>query len=406
MELISGEAIGEFFGDLAKSLLDDWCDVGSLLLSVTPELEIFSGANRFTYHMLLNSCATHLDILRFELRALRFFNDICISLITFGVNKRHDYVWRNVIPKYFKSKDLVRRSMLAYGSLGLWMVSNLQNDLNGDCEDLTALELRDRGVGDLNSVFTDWQLFDVGEESNVFLRTATLYDETLEASNRALLMMQSAEFSYLDEAAQMETTVGMILASSLLYGFLGSHPFRMVPLVNFVSGDPNSTDVLHIVVGLKNLVRDLLDKIRRTDVGDLFHTDELFITFPTTIPLVDDLREQLMGYYQAIDFLDINDQVTNEIRILTEALEIFERSFHLGIKFNYPVQLFRWILAAPIEFSGLVRQRNYFALRLLYVFCCLAVCFRILPHENTIWKDYAFWFRHEHYPMCDFDQRI
>lgn len=368
--------------------------------------EIFGGGRRLTFHMLLNSCATHLNVLRFELRALRFFNDICVPHITFGVNKRHVEIWQNVIPKYFNSSHMVRQSILANGALALLTVSNVDQLLDMDLCDESAVDLIEKGVGDANSKYAEPGPFEAGK-SNVFLQTANFYSDALEESNRALADIKDSSLESL-RTEQLETMVGLTLSGSLIFGFLCLHPHRVVPLVNFVVSDSDEpcTDILLLVVGMKALVFTSLEALRSTDVGDLFQTDELTYPVRNLFNLVDDLRKQMFDFYKHFEFCDYTEAVATEISDLNLALDMLEKSILVGIKFNFPLVLFRWLLLSPSSLSLLVRQRNYFALRLLFVYSSLCMYCMFLLCEDSIWRDYVEWFADHHQPMCEFDRRV
>lgn len=369
--------------------------------------EIFGGGRRLTFHMLLNSCATHLNLLRFELRVLRFFNDICVPHITFGVNKKHVEIWQNVVPRYFRSSHMVRQAILANGALALLTVSNVNELLEADLYDQSALELIQKGVGDTNSRYAEPGPFDVGTRTNVFLQTANFYAESLEESNKALVAIKDSDFDCL-RTSQLDTMVGLILSGSLIISYLCLHPHRVVPLVDFVVGysDEPSTDILQLTVGMRELVINSLGALQSTDVGGLFQTDELTYPVRSQFNLINDLRKQMVDFYKHFEFYDFTEAVASDMSNFNLALDILEKSILVGIKFNFPLLLFRWMGLSPSGIFLRVRQRNYFALRLLFVYSSLCMYCRFLFTEENIWRDYVEWFHAHYQPMCEFDQRI
>lgn len=331
--------------------------------------EIFSSGRRLTFHILLNSAARQLRISRFELHVLRFFNDVFVPHITFGVNKLEDRIWREVVPKYFLSSSLVRQAIFANGCLGLWGFTDLAVLLDVDTSDDTALaQLYENERGDISFVFNDWRVFAENEESNIFRRTATYFSEALTESSTAIAEMQSGCKDQLGEE-YTHKAVCVVLSSSLLFGFLGMHPLRVVPLVSF----DGKTDLLHIVSGLGIVVQHSQVSLRASDVGDLFHQDEISLLPKKSVTLTEELRMQMDEYYRDVAFLDWDGQMAEEITILTHALDTLGMTLALSVKFNYPVMLFRWLTYISTQFGLLVRSKVSFALRLLYVYSCL--CF-------------------------------
>lgn len=341
--------------------------------------EIYNSGNRLTFHILLNSAAKHLNILRFELRVLRFFNDVCVPHMTFGVNKRQDRVWREVLPKHFLRSSLVRQAVFANGCLTLWAFADLKTIADMDASDDAALQqLYDEGVGDLVPIFSDMRIFEENEESNVFLRTATYYSEALAESVAAIAELQSPKFHEEKAEVRLEKVISITLSSSLVFVFLAMHPHRVVPLVLF---DEN-TDLLHIVSGLRTVVLYYLEPLRASDIGETLRNDEFALVPKKKVALVEELRKQMNDYYAAASFLEIDAEMSDGIQILAGALDCLEKALVVSVRFNYPVMLFRWLTLISENFGALVRRKDYFAVRLLFVYSCLCLYAKFWLHEE------------------------
>lgn len=375
-------------------------------MSPFAEDEIYSNSRALTYQMLLSSTATQLNISRFELRILRFFNDICVPLLTFGVNKKHDYIYRHVMPRYFVSSRLMRQAIFSYGCLGIWPFLDVDAVLEADLSDeMEVLLLQDRDVGNLSVVLKDPHIFGENEDTNVFRRTAIYYSETLAESRKTLTELKSHED--VSDPQELEKLICVILSSTLIFGFLACHPHRVVPLVCLFDDDRESNiDVLDLISGMKQLALGSIEALRRSDVGELFHNDEWTIVNTRKVPLVDELRKQMNEYYHSIQFLDLGLDSANEIQILHHALDMLARAIAVSVKFNYPVALFRWLFTIRIDFGPVARKKSWIAMRILFVYSCLCLYCRFCLHRECIWRDYVEWFHQEYQPLCDFDKRL
>lgn len=370
------------------------------------EEEIYSSSSELTFQMLLTSTATQLNISRFELRVLRFFNDICVPLLTFGVNKKHDYIYRHVMPRYFVSSRLMRQAIFSYGCLGLWPFLDVDAVLQADLSDeMEVLLLQDRDVGNLSVVLNDPLMFGENEDTNIFRRTAVYYSETLAESRKSLAEMKLRED--VTDPDELEKLICVILSSSLIFGFLACHPHRVVPLICFLDDEGEcKIDVLSLISGMKQLSFGSLEALRNSDVGELFHHDELTMVNSRKVPIVDELRKQMYEHYHAIQFLDFTQDSGNEILILNQALDMLATAIALSVKFNYPVALFRWLFTIRIDFGPVARKKNWIAMRILFVYSCLCLYCRFCLHRECIWRDYVGWFHREYQPLCNFDNRL
>lgn len=300
----------------------------------------------------------------------------------------------------------MQQAIFSYGCLGLWPFLELDHVLQVDLSDeMEVLLLQERDLGNLSQLFKDPSVFGDNEDSNVFRRTAFYYSETLAESRKALVELQDSRS--LTEPEGLEKLICVILSSSLVFGFLACHPHRVVPLVSFPEEDQDpKTDVLGVVCGVKRMVLESLHSLRKSDVGDLFHKDEFDIAPSKKVIIVNELRNQLNEHYKAIQFFDFHHQDGDDIAVLNEALDMLAKSISHCKKFNYPVALFRWLFAVPVEFGDLVRKKNWFALRLLFVYCCLCLYCRFYIHRQCIWRDYVKWFHQEFQPLSEFDRRL
>ncbi|QRG37799.1 hypothetical protein FDK38_002182 [Candidozyma auris] len=375
---------------------------------LTPiEDEIFSESRSLTFQMLLGSTADSLQLSRFELRVVRFFNDVCVPFMTYNVNKRHVYVWEKVIPRYFTSSSAIRSAVLAMGCLTIMPLCGLGSVLN---DKLNADELtRELGAASetwkVQRLFADDHLFEGAKlDINLFTRASEYFGGALNGSHEALMKYQSPDRTkqeklvYLNEAS---------ISNYLIYSFLALQPWKLIPLVSFAEdGYEPKNDLLNVAMGLKTIVFSDYDLLITSDIGDLFHADELHYVPSRKVKFVEDLKNQFNDYLGGIGFFDISSEKSAFINDIRHCLSFLEKAFILSVKFNYPVNLYKWLVMISPQFVPYVREKNFFALRLLYAYACICIHVRLWSFEHSVWRDYIVWFRNKYWPLYEFDERL
>lgn len=338
-----------------------------------------------------NSMATQLNLTRFEYRLLRFFDDSCIPLFILNANPSVQTLWRTQLPRYFASVDVVRQSVFAFACLNLWPHVDLLAILD--------LELR-HGIyqpddSDFSHVFQSLSVFEDSSD-NIFTRTAEYFSRTVQLTHVHMGKYLQAD----------ENLLGAIFfSSSLIYAFLGFHPHRIVPVADFDNDPP--ADLLGFSASLRPIFDKSMVFFFRTvprlavDISNIKSTKD-----GVRSCLVADLRMQLSEYYALKPFATITAQTSLENEVFSHFLLVFDTSFNMAVKRGYPVPLFRVLFTVKGEFAGLVRLKHPFALRLLFVYCCICYfCGFSLLREQNIWRDYIN-YHVEHFGLCVFDQTL
>lgn len=368
------------------------------------EDDAFSESRQFTFQVLLGSAASQLQILRFELRVLRFFNDICLPHITYNVNQRHVAVWERVVPQYFSHCRLIKLAILATGCLSLMPVMGMQKVIDDGMSEDEILENLKVACGqyDIQLMFVDDTLFN-GKEINLFTLASEHLQDSMKGIQEAIYLLQSPDLSHEEKLPYL---IGASIGNSFLYGFLGLHPWKLVPLVDFSEDRPRKTDLLDIGVGLKTMIIDYLGPLLESDIGELYHYDELTLIPRFKIKIIEELRKQLNEHLQSVSFFDIDLERNHMINTYRDCLSTLEKVCGLAVKFNYPVMLFRYLLLIETDYVKYVRAKEPFALRLLYVYLCLCVHYKFWLFECNMWRDFAVYYRRHFGPLCEFDERL
>lgn len=312
-----------------------------------------------------------MNMTRFEYRLLRFFNDACIPLFSFDVNKEVDNIWRSLLPKEFSSLDVVRQSVFAFACLNLWDYSNVDEVLDLDKIEWSSEE------SELSSnnwhAFENLAVVDSGPD-NIYLKTATYFSKTVEQSSNLCLLLEQLFF----------------FSGSLIFAFLGLHPHLIMPVVDFESDPP--LDILSFSGSIKKLIDE--QKYQFTTLLGLLIENLTLGIFGNPVfrsAIVGQLRLELHDYYlEDGGFAEINSKTSHENEIFEEFLTMMENCFSFAIYKGYPIPIFRMLYTVPLEYAILVRARHPFALRTIFVYCCICIFggFYMLRNSN-MWMDYV-----------------
>lgn len=333
---------------------------------------------------------------RFECRLLRFFNDACIPLFSFNINTQADQVWRTALPTYFALLDLVRQSVFAFACLNLWRFSDLKAILDHD--NAITPPMIDPPGGDFTHVFRSLSVLDNTDDS-IFTKTASYLTTTVAASEKHILTLDPS-----GGAAHLDI---MFFSSSLIYAFLGLHPHRVIQVVDFDENPP--LDILSFASSLFDVLDQPANKFGSCVLLIVGEFNTLKWTgSKNSSHIIAELKSLLNDYFFAGDtFATINSTTSHENEILVETLRILEKCYDVSIMKGYPIPLFRVLFAIPKSFTQLVRHAHPFALRILFVYCCLCVyCGFHLLEQSNIWQDHINLHMQRFGPLCALDRAV
>lgn len=367
--------------------------------------EAFGLHRKFTFNIILHSTANILGLLRFELRILRFFSDMCVPFLTYNVNRRHSIVWEVVVPKYVTSSPSVKQAVLAVGCLNLMPLLGMDRliDTETDAAKVAQVLEASSDTYEVQRLFADDYMLKQGDEINLFRHASQCFTNAVSGTNEAVQQLQNPGISYQERRYWISSAT---ITSYLMYCFLGLHPWRMLPLVHFPApGEDPRPDMLSIAAGLKSVIWVNLEELRACDIGELFQMDEFQIVLKLKVKLVKQLEAQLEEYLRKYSFLEIDLPMAAFIKDMKDALFILDRACSLSVMFNYPVLIFKWLPMVGPQLIPHVRAQEPFALHLLYVYACLCVYFKFWSFEHNVWRDFVVWMRENTY-LSEFDERL
>lgn len=306
-----------------------------------------------------------------------------------------------MLPRRFLSLQLIRLSLYAFACLNLWPQQDLQAILEADNSlpvgDMFDQENIDPKSGDLNHIFRSSSALGNGNEGIFAMTTSYFTDALQRLQENVAQALQSGSLVDLDVS-------DVFFLSSLVYAYLGLHPFKIIPVLD-VHNDPPS-DMLSFTTSVRDLylqppaelVQEIIPFIAEINADRLHYRGQ-------HLQILLRLRNQLHDYYRDnTQFMEISSLISDEIETCEDAIKVVDLALVHTFTKGYPVPVFRVFFLLRKEFIALARRKHYFALRILYVHCCICMflCFHMLTSSN-IWLDYIEWFASEHSPMCQMD---
>lgn len=367
-------------------------------ISLPDRYDEVSGFETLTKEILLNSTSNMMGISRFELRLLHFFDVYCIPLFSFGVNLQADRMWRNQVPRLFSMSPLVRKSIFSFASINMWPLHDVQTLFLADVQEAanrySIAGCYDKFMEDA-SMAEDYFALTLATvpTDNLYRRTVTYFAELLADTQNLVQHEHTLQDPF--------RAVELRIAGVLIFSFLGLHPHRLVPVLNFQlededgNIDTNTTDFVAICRGVQTTFELSADLLRNTSFKAI-HDDTNNIT-PTIkdcrFALITRIEKDTTEYFAVYEDI-VDPQISAEKEAIKESIELLATAFYHCVRLNYPVPLFKWALFVPDHFDVLLRNKHLLALRLYYQYACLCCITRFsLYHDRNMWKDFIKWFR-------------
>lgn len=376
---------------------------------------------------ILNANWHNLRISKFEYRLLHFFQSACVPLFSFNVNMEIDHVWRTHVPKLWQSSSLVRQSIFLFSALNLWPLCN-------NSEKLDLLEIGpdalydyldyDSSQSTLTKLLGDVSLYDssdsnktmqkVDKSENLFTKTTKYFMNSLAETSQVL----SKAETFLTGGQENEVTSSLsndklvfksaelVISGILIFSFLGLHPHRLVPLIHFPDEREGEelADLLGICTGIYETIKTSSSHMLCSEFRGIFVNSEDEVVLGQdhqSCPIVNKLRSKLDEWILLNGYdTSFNAVSSEEINVFKRSINVLEICLHRCIHQNYPIPLFRWLLATECSFGELSRSKNQFALKLLYYYASMCIICRFLLFKtSTIWLDYVLWYKDYNFNM-------
>lgn len=379
----------------------------------------------------LNSTTAHLQISKFELRLLSYFNQVYLNDQTVE-NPGWERIWKIEFPLLWQQSDLVRHSVFLLTAMILWNICDLEamykedfSPLDIGRSDFSAGSTRSRtqSIGSSGTFETGSSTTDLGIESAVSyyhrvdrsaiedIRQIAKEEYAIETDNMEKLkellfdkltdyFVKSLKRTYkvMDTIQRQNMSVKseyqaaeIVISGILLFSFLALQPHGLVPLITL---DPNVTDLVSMVKGIKVSMGKSFPYLYNSGYSGLFHASEhLFppvLTEDDVFPLCENLKRNFREYLKGQPTIGEEGR-----RHFEEAFRLLDIVIYRTIESNRPMAILRYIFLFDVWILDEAKQRrNIFALKILFTYSCLCLMSKLrLFSEGNIYLDFLHWYR-------------
>ncbi|CAH2354405.1 hypothetical protein CLIB1423_16S01948 [[Candida] railenensis] len=378
----------------------------------------------------LNSTTSQMQISKFELRLLHYFNQIYLNDQSVE-NPGMERIWKFEVPILWQQSDLVRHSVFSLTAMILWNICDLEamykedydpNEIQGrsDFSSRNRSTRSDSQTESIHSASTSSELSIECEVSSKFPLTPGQIDEFkqttreefgIDADNveqmKNLLFTKSNEYfiKCLNRTYKVMETIQrqdmsvksqyqaaeIVMSGILLFSFLALQPHGLVPLMTF---DPKVTDLVSMVKGMKVSMGKSFPLLFNSGYSGLFHASEHL--FPPTFteddsyPICENLKSNLEEYLEAKSI--VAEEERGHFR---EALRLLDIVFYRTIEMKNPSPILRYIFLFDHWILDDAKQnKNVFSLKILFTYAALCLMSKLrLFSEANIYLDYLHWYK-------------
>ncbi|EMG50266.1 Transcription factor with zinc finger DNA-binding motif, putative [Candida maltosa Xu316] len=345
-----------------------------------PIIEVYGNKDTSTHvdeltrELVLTQSTTILGISKFELRLLRFFDQGCLHLFSFGVNDTVHNTWKYKVPYLFMESELVRKSIFSLSAMAL----------------LTAIDLdMIQGVDasqDEKSLMNIYNL-NLEDKHSIFSKNIEYFAQVIDLKKR-MIGVSSNEPDFQDPKVAKE----LMVASILIFVYLGVHPHRLIPLIDFTK---ETTDFVQITKGIRSTVVNCLPTLAKTDLRGIVEYGMPSVSeIPTfkqcTYPVIVDLKQGL----EKLNEDEISSTNTEVISALTDAIySLIVALYRCNIS-KHPIPIYRYLLSITDDFRDLLYKKHPYALRILFVYACLSLVSKFSFYgDKNLLRDYVLWYK-------------
>lgn len=365
--------------------------------------------------MRLNATTKLLQINLLELQLLKFFHEQCTQFFSFcGVDKNIEYVWSHSVPTIFSQSLLVRNAIYLFSALTLWPFYNIDESL---CLDKISKLLKyDEAVllgqnGIASGIINKGISVDVTDsltQASLFEVTTEYFISTLRENQLAITRhyegpdIELRTFGSINEAAELTIT------SILIFSYMCLHPDGVLPIVVF--NDDTQVDFISLSKNIGSIMASARGTLVDTKFGGLFARHSKYRN--TNVPrdryritriLFDKLDEY---FYDVSHTVEIDLISALEYETLKVTIDALNNCLYQADVCNFPIAMFSWILFVLDQYYGLVKNKQPFATKILFVYACLNLIFDFaFIRSRSSFTKFAHWYK-EHMDPDEFDQNL
>ncbi|CAH6720877.1 hypothetical protein CLIB1444_04S09934 [[Candida] jaroonii] len=349
------------------------------------------------------------EISNFEVKILKHFKIYTLQFTSF-INGPMHYLTTVDIPNLFESSHVVRSAVYAFGCLNSWVICDLPNPKPGKSL-IFKNQLRNpfhfsdsiqRKLFDTNLNFLD----DFKGLPNLQLGLKCSQYKSFLYSSRTLYSVTNIYLIRLIDELNEELSTGqlssergkaLVIGVMMVLLFLALHSHNTTPLMKFddkfqycygkqVEGKhlDLDTDILTICSVIRTKTTYVFSSLGDSEVSTLLAMRAVDTT--QDFYLINKLQSQLEE--------SRNQFTSREVDILNSNLNHLKQGFSRCYELDSPIGLFKLLTRFCDDFLDLARNKNLFALRILFIYSFVMLELRTCLFVNkNVWLDYMEWFR-------------
>ncbi|CAN3499131.1 hypothetical protein DICA1_A01618 [Diutina catenulata] len=307
----------------------------------------------------LNSASVQLGMSQFEYRLIHYFGFWGFERFRTTKDKSQIMAWNHFMPDLLVTSELVKTSIFAYTGIML---------------------LREHGPEQLEHKFS--QLKFVKDDCDDCGSLSKLYEFSIASFDKQVGRINSMMPRLRDGILNQREAVEMVVSSRFMLKYIGSHPQKIMPLIDL---NRRSQDFLSLMRGVVETEQLCVPLVAGTMYRGFFFDDNIMDYTIPTLPLyqmfLDELDDPLIG----VD--------PEAVPCLKNAITTFNNQTFRVAKYNNDIPFFQIISFLEAGFHQLMYNQNLMALRLLNLFAAFSLltdCY--FDRDVNIWVDFMQWY--------------
>lgn len=326
--------------------------------SIDPSPTSSDGIENYLVFYPINDMVNQLSISRFELKLMKFFND---SYLPSLIEKRQmDVNVKFQIPYTWTISRVLRQTVYSLSCLVLYNLDDrgkkyLREDIEGEMSD-----------------------------QELYFKTMDYFNQCLPLHQKSVDLLGAGT----PTVQSVDHALEMVLSSVLLYTFLILQPFNVLPLVCNEGGP----DLLSMIKGMKLYMGPSFAMLAHTRFSSLSSlcgkSDFYYVNCIEEFFLTQHLRDQLVSIQGQYEF--------SMYLALEKSIDTLRGSLNNLIRYRNASCLYSWIFCMDQEVIELMRDGDYFGLKLLFYYSCFIIWCGLSDRPEMIllfcnqFKDYNF----------------
>ncbi|CAH6723330.1 hypothetical protein CLIB1444_14S01662 [[Candida] jaroonii] len=311
-----------------------------------------------------NSMTYQLGMTRFELRLTKFFSSYFLDK-RIEIHQLDEGLRSRIISKWNSNKTLQN---IIYG------ISTML--LYKEC-DVSKILTEDKEVD--SKMNADFRIITNNNRLDLYLKSLNYFQEMIKLMQQKIDELIHSDNNF----GSLEDGIEHVIISILMFLFILMEPFKLVPLISF----DNEPDVLVFCAGISHSIFPISEKLMflTHDRKNLAKYKDIMLIFQDDLSHKEvnyPLTRQLLGDFHSCRIADgfkifpgeESELSMNDIHH-AYLLPIYRLDVCIDkvMKLNNSTYLFRWIFLMTKVSYNRMKEKDFFGLKLLFIYCCVCL---------------------------------